>query len=124
MIKEQERCQGEMCQRQEAECKMKEAIIRAENAEMALAQGGRKLVEQLESKIADLEEELEVEKRRSRDAVKMSRQSERNWKDLEYQWQEEKRNSDRLEVTISLCDYPSNPYSSCAGYAGQAARQD
>ena len=65
---------------------------------MALAKGGEKLVEGLESKVRDLEEELEAEKRHSRDAIKMSRQMERNCKDMEYQCQEEKRNYERLEV--------------------------
>ena len=66
--------------------------IKAENAELGLAQGGRKLVERLEGKVRDVEEELEDEKRHSRDAIKMSRQMERNCKNMEYQCQEEKRN--------------------------------
>ena len=114
LIQEQEKCYKEMNSRREAESKMKEAIIRAENAEMALSQGGRKLVEQLETKIIDLEEELEIERKRSRDAVKMSRQAERNLKDLEYQSQEEKRNYERLEVKY-FRKY-LNPHWYCTGY--------
>ena len=98
VIKEQERCHVELNHRKITESKLAETKIRAENAEMALAQGGRKLVERLENKIRDIEEELEAEKRRSRDATKFSRQMERNYKDMEYQWQEEKRNYERLEV--------------------------
>ena len=98
LIQEQEKCYQEMNCRKDTESKMKEAIIRAENAEMALSRGGRKLVEQLETKIVELEEELDIERKRSRDAMKMSRQAERNCKDLEYQSQEEKRNYERLEV--------------------------
>ena len=98
LMNEQEKYQMEMNQRKAAESKIKEVKIRAENAELALAQGGRKLVERLESKVRDLEEELEAEKRHNRDAIKMSRQLERNCKDMEYQCQEEKRNYERLEV--------------------------
>ena len=98
LMSEQEKYQIEMNQRKAAESKIKEVKINAENAELALAQGGRKLVERLESKLRYLEEELEAEKRHSRDAIKMSRQLERNCKDMEYQCQEEKRNYERLEV--------------------------
>ena len=98
LMKEQEKYQMEISQRKAAESKLKEVKVRAENAELALAQGGRKLVERLESNVRDLEEELEAEKRHSRDAIKMSRQLERNCKDMEYQCQEEKRNYERLEV--------------------------
>jgi hypothetical protein len=65
---------------------------------LAFAQGGRKLVERLESKVRDIEEELEAKKRHSRDAIKMSRQLERNCKEMEYQCQEEKN-----ECRSSLC---------------------
>ena len=98
LMNEQEKYQIEMNQRRAAESKITEEKIRAENAELALAQVGRKLVERLESKVRDLEEDLDAEKRNSRDAIKMSRQLERNCKDMEYQCQEEKRNYERLEV--------------------------
>jgi phage shock protein A len=98
LMNEQEKYQMEMNQRKAAESKIKEVKIRAVNAELALAQGGRKLVERLECKVRDLEEEMEAEKKHSRDALKMSRQMERNCKDMEYQCQEEKRNYERLEV--------------------------
>jgi phage shock protein A len=98
LMNEQEKYQMEMNQRKTAESKIKEQQVKAENAELSLAQGGKKLVERLGSKVRDLEEELEAEKRHSRDAIKMSRHLERNCKDMEYQYQEEKRNYERLEV--------------------------
>ena len=73
LMNEQEKYQMEMNQRKAAESKIKEVQVRAENAELVLAQGGRKLVERLESKVRDLEEDLEAEKRNSRDAIKMSK---------------------------------------------------
>ena len=102
LIQEQEKCYQEMNCRKDAESKMKEAMIRAKNAEMALSRGGRLLVEQLETKIIGLEEELEIERKRSRDAIKMSRQADRNYKELEYQSQEEKRKFENLEVNHFL----------------------
>ena len=56
--------------------------IKAENAELGLAQGGRKLVERLEGKVRDVEEELEDEKRHSRDAIKCQD----NWKGISKTW--------------------------------------
>ena len=88
-----------MMQRKTLENRMKELILRTENAENALAKGGKKHVERLEAKVRELEDTLEVEKLHSKDALKASRQSERNCKDLEYQCQEEKRNYEKLEVT-------------------------
>ena len=96
LIEEQEKYQMEMNQRKAAERTITEVKIKAENAELGLAQGGRKLVERLEGKVRYVEEELE--KRHSRDAIKMSRQMERNCKNMEYQCQEEKRNYKWLEV--------------------------
>ena len=123
MIREKDRCHVELNQRKITESKMAETKMRAENAEMALAQGGRKLVERLENKIKDLEEELEAEKRHSRDATKFSRQMERNYKDMEYQCQEEKRNYERLEVNQCLFSLIiSNP--GVSGHGRDAPRQD
>ena len=102
LIKEKEKCYQEINRRKEAEIKMKEAIKSAESAEPTLSNGGRKLVEQLENKIIELEKDLENERKHSRDAMKSSRQAKRNCKDLEYQCQEEKRNYERLEVEYFL----------------------
>ena len=96
--KEQERCHVEMNHMKITQSKMAEIKIRAENAEMALSQGGKKIVERLENRTRGLEEEMEAEKRHNRDATKFSRQMERNCKDMEYQCQEQKRNYERLKV--------------------------
>merc|ERR1739848_76242 len=63
LIEQQEKCFEETNQRKQAESRMREEITRAENSEMKLAQGGAQVVKQLESKIFDLEEELEIERR-------------------------------------------------------------
>ena len=102
LIKQQGKCFDEMNQRKQAESKMKEEIIRAENAELSLAQGGIQLVNQLERKILDLKEELEIERRRTREAIQISKQMERNCSDLKFQCEEEKRNYEYLEVEFSL----------------------
>ena len=80
------------------ECKLRELEIKYENNNMMISTNGKKHLEKLESKLKSLETELELEKRKSRDAAKFSRQMERNYKDMEYQFYQEKRNFERLEV--------------------------
>ena len=80
--------------------KWRELEIRNENANMSSSGGGKKWMEKLELKIRDLEAELEVEKRKGREAVKMERQMERHFKDMEYQYFQEKRNFERVEVSL------------------------
>ena len=84
--------------RKTIECKLRELEIRYENDNMMISTNGKKHLEKLESKLKSLETELELEKRKSRDASKFSRQMERNYKDMEYQFYQEKRNFERLEV--------------------------
>ena len=93
---------NEISRRKAAEMKCRELEIRNENANLSASAGGRKWIEKLELKIRDLEAELEAEKRKGREAVKMERQMERHFKDMEYQYFQEKRNFERVEVTVSI----------------------
>ena len=99
---ERENTINEMSRRKSAELKLKELEIHFENTQLSTSTGGRKLLEKLELKMRDLEADLEVEKRRSREAAKISRQMERNYKDMEYQCFQEKRNCQRIEVNKRL----------------------
>ena len=96
---ERQNTMNEIARRKSAEMKCRELEIRKENANMSSSAGGRKWIEKLELKIRDLEAELEVEKRKGREAVKMERQMERHFKDMEYQYFQEKRNFERVEVS-------------------------
>ena len=96
---ERQNTMNEISRRKSAEIKCRELEIRNENANLSSSVGGRKWIEKLELKIRDLEAELEGEKRKGRDAVKMGRQMERHFKDMEYQYYQEKRNFERVEVS-------------------------
>ena len=100
---ERQNTMNEISRRKSAEIKCRELEIRNENANLSSSVGGRKWIEKLELKIRDLEAELEEEKRKGRDAVKMGRQMERHFKDMEYQFYQEKRNFERVEVTPVNC---------------------
>ena len=104
---------NEISRRKSAENKLKELEIHHENSQLSASTGGRKLLEKLELKMRDLEAELEVEKRRGREAVKVSRQMERSYKDMEYQYFQEKRNSDRIEVRRRKLFPPSDCLAVC-----------
>ena len=95
---ERQNTTNEISRRKSAELKLKEVEIRIENANLSSSAGGKKWIEKLELKIRDLEGELDVEKRKGREAVKMARQMERNLKDMEYQYYQEKRNFERVQV--------------------------
>ena len=100
---ERQNTMNEISRRKSAEIKCRELEIRNENANLSSSVGGRKWIEKLELKIRDLEAELEEEKRKGRDAVKMGRQMERHFKDMEYQFYQEKRNFERVEVSPVNC---------------------
>merc|ERR1712079_957404 len=80
------------------ECKLRELEIKYENNNMMISTNGKKHLEKLETKLKSVEAELELEKRKSRDVAKFSRRMERNYKDMEYQFYQEKRNFERLEL--------------------------
>lgn len=89
---------NEETMRKNAELKLRELEIKFENDNLTMSSNGRKIVEKLENKIKSLEDNLEQEKRKCRDYHKMSKQMERNYKDMEYQYFQEKRNFEKLEV--------------------------
>jgi len=73
---------NEETMRKNAELKLRELEIKFENDSLAISCTGRKMVEKLENKIKSLEDNLEQEKRKCRDYHKMSKQMERNYKDM------------------------------------------
>ena len=84
--------------RKSAEMRLRELEIKLENESLLISYNGKKYIEKLESKLTSLEAELELEMRKSRDAVKVARQMDRNYKDMEYQCAQERRNFEKMEV--------------------------
>merc|ERR1719190_73111 len=82
----------------EAQCK--DAGQRADEAEVNALKGGRKAMIKMETRIRELESELDAETRRFGDVTKNLRKSERSIKELTFAADEDKKNHERMQVLI------------------------
>merc|ERR1711974_461217 len=82
----------------EAQCK--DAQARADEAEINALKGGKKAMLKMESRIRELESEMDAESRRFADAQKNLRRSERRIKELVFASDEDKKNHERMQALI------------------------
>merc|ERR1712236_82299 len=82
----------------EAQCK--DAATRADEAEVSALKGGRKAMIKMETRIRELESELDAETRRFGDTSKNLRKSERTIKELAFAADEDKKNHERMQSLI------------------------
>merc|ERR1712142_1173208 len=82
----------------EAQCK--DAQIRCDEAEQNALKGGKKAITTMESRIRELESELNAENRRFTDSQKNLRKTERHVKELTYTQEEDKKNHERMQGMI------------------------
>merc|ERR1712080_19519 len=82
----------------EAQCK--DAATRADEAEVSALKGGRKAMIKMETRIRELESELDAVTRRFGDATKNLRKSERSIKELAFAADEDKKNHERMQSLI------------------------
>merc|ERR1712226_1513994 len=82
----------------EAQCK--DASTRADEAEVTALNGGRKAMIKMETRIRELESELDAETRRFGDLNKNLRQSERSIKELTFAGDEDRKNHERMQALI------------------------
>jgi len=82
----------------EAQCK--DAQARTDDAEMNALKGGKKAIMKMESRVRELESELDAESRRLGDAQKNLRKSERRIKELTFASDEDKKNHERMQALI------------------------
>ena len=74
--------------------------IRLEEAESNALRGGKKLIEKLEHQVRNLNEELDHEQRFKADLTKNLRKAERKYREMEFQFEEERKLTDRLQVIL------------------------
>merc|ERR1719153_1152494 len=79
----------------EAQCK--DAQTRADEAEVNALKGGKKAMMKMETRIRELESEIDAENRRLGDAAKNMRKSERKIKELTFAADEDKKNHERMQ---------------------------
>merc|ERR1719430_1090589 len=82
----------------EAQCK--DAGARADETEVNALKGGRKAMIKMETRIRELESELDAESRRNGDICKNLRKSERTIKELTFAGDEDKKNHERMQGLI------------------------
>merc|ERR1712241_1395282 len=82
------------------EAQVKDAQARMDEAEQTALKGGKKAVAKMETRIRELESELDAENRRLGDAQKNLRKSERHVKELTYTIDEDKKNQERMQALI------------------------
>jgi len=82
----------------EAQCK--DAGARADEAEVNALKGGRKAMIKMDTRIRELESELDAESRRNGDVFKNLRKSERTIKELVFACDEDKKNHERMQALI------------------------
>merc|ERR1712060_16356 len=82
----------------EAQCK--DAATRADEAEVNALKGGRKAMIKMETRIRELESELDAGTRRFGDINKNLRKSERSIKELTFAGDEDRKNHERMQALI------------------------
>merc|ERR1740120_514319 len=83
------------------EAQVKDAQNRLDEAEQNALKGGKKAMAKMDTRIRELESELDAENRRSADAQKNLRKSERHVKELTYTQDEDRKNHERMQALIA-----------------------
>ncbi|XP_044187717.1 myosin-4-like [Thunnus albacares] len=83
------------------EATVKDLQQRLDEAEQLALKGGKKELQKLETRVRELENELEAEQKRSGEAMKGVRKYERKIKEVTYQGEEEKKNVARLQDLVN-----------------------
>lgn len=95
--KEQDQAAHLQRMKKNMETSVKELQHRLEEAEQVMIKGGKRAVMKLESRIKELETDLDNEVRKTAEAVKATRKAERRYKEVAYQSDEDKKNLSRLQ---------------------------
>ena len=104
-LAEELRAEQELAMKLEQDCKLCDAMVRdatnkLDDIEQSALTGGRKAVAKMETRIRELSSELDAETRRQSDAQKNLRKSERKVVELTGQQDEDRKNMERMQVTI------------------------
>merc|ERR1712025_466001 len=97
---EQEAALGLEKGRHLGDAQLKDMQTKLDEAETNALKGGKKAMNKLESRIRELESELEAENRRMADAQKNLRKSERRIKELTFASDEDKKNHERMQSLV------------------------
>merc|ERR1712080_369727 len=82
------------------EVQCKDLVARCDDAETNALKGGKKAISKMETRIRELESEMDAENRRFGDAQKNLRRSERKIKELTFAADEDRKNHERMQSLI------------------------
>ena len=97
---EQEMAQNFERDRKLLECQLKDMQTRLDESECNALKNGKKAMNKMDTRVRELESELECENRRFADATKNLRKSERRIKELTYASDEDRKNQERMQALI------------------------
>merc|ERR1712083_827901 len=97
---EQDVAQGLERERKLLDAQVKDMQSRVDEAQTQALKGGKKAMTKMDTRIRELESELDAENRRMADAQKNMRKSERKIKELSYQQDEDRKNHERMQALI------------------------
>merc|ERR1719230_1417594 len=92
------------------EAQVKDAQTRLDEAEQNALKGGKKAMAKMDTRIRELESELDAENRRNADAQKNLRKSERHVKELTYTQDEDRKNHERMQALIDQLQGKTKSY--------------
>merc|ERR1719290_132522 len=97
---EQEAALGLERNRKLQECQVKDLQGKLDESDMNALKGGKKAMNKLETRIRELQSELEAENRRMAEGQKNLRKSERHIKELQFASDEDRKNHERMQTLI------------------------
>ncbi|NWS86736.1 MYH1B protein, partial [Toxostoma redivivum] len=103
---------------------VKDLQHRLDEAEQLALKGGKKQIQKLEAKIRELEAELEEKHKQSSETMKNICKYERRYKELTFQYEEQKKNMIRLQDLADELQLKIKSYRRQAEEAGEQAKTD
>ncbi|KAJ8412001.1 hypothetical protein AAFF_G00142680 [Aldrovandia affinis] len=103
---------------------IKDLQLHLDEAEQIALKGGKKQIQKLESRVRELENELECEQKKSNEFQKGVRKYERRIKELTYQTEEDRKNLARLQELIDKLQSKVKSYKRQAEEAAEQANSN
>merc|ERR1712173_301792 len=92
------------------DAQVKDMQARVDEAQTNALKGGKKAMTRMDTRIRELESELDAENRRNADSLKNLRKSERKIKELSYSQDEDRKNHERMQGLIDQLQGKIKPY--------------
>ena len=107
---EQEIAQSLEANRKLLDCQLKDMQCRLDEAENNALKVGKKAMNKMDTRIKELESELDAENRRFADAQKNLRKSERRIKELTYAADEDRKNMEKMSMLVEQLQSKTKGY--------------